>query len=138
MKSCTLSHVLFWYHTSPLMYPRLLALFSLFSVDLPYIVVIHPSSCSVPTLFLLLGSFFLFLILFPISSIYIKVLVLLSASGLLIFTLKVSTRFSSFLHIWNSDVRFSTVSSRVQIKTVHCYTLFILSTTCCFIAPWSL
>ena len=47
--------------------------------------------------------------------------------GFQFFTLKVSTHFSSFLHVWYSDVWFFTVSSRVQFKTmssVHCYTLF--------------
>ena len=51
--------------------------------------------------------------------------------------MKVSTRFSCFLHIWYSDVWFFTVSSRIQFKTVHCYTQFTMSTTCCFIAPRS-
>ena len=87
-------------------------MFPLFTVDLPYVVVIHPSSCSAQTLLLFFNLFsFLnshsnFLILLRIASNFLYFLFQSLPHGLPIFALKVSTHYSGFLHVWYSDVWF--------------------------------
>ena len=95
------------------MYPWFLPLFPLLPVDFPYYVVIYPSSCSAPTLLLLLESFLMFYIL--------------QFSFCVVLALKFFIFSSCFIHVLSSDILFF-------IKTVHWHVtalFFVLLTQFC-------